>query len=148
MLCLEIITPDCTAYEGDALSVTLPTADGEITVLPGHIPLIGVVIPGTMIVRGPAGREEMFAVSRGVLEVSGDGVRILADTADRADELQEEEIARAKEAAEKLVAERRGDTEGFAEANAILGRELARLHTVRRHRSRAGTGPAQQQQQQ
>ena len=134
MLKLEIITPDRTVFEGEADAVTIPTADGEITVLPKHVPLIGVVVAGTMLIRR-GGEAELFAVSRGVVEVTQTGVRILADTADRAEELEEEAIAKAKEAAEKLVAERRGESESFAEATAILDRELARLRTVRRHRS-------------
>ncbi len=135
MLAVSIITPDRIVFEGEADSVTLPSSDGEITILPKHIPIISVVGHGTIMIRN-AGNEEFFAVSKGVLEVSADNVRILADVADRADELEEEAIRKAKEKAEKLVSERRNDAEGFAEATAVLNRELARLHTVRRHRSR------------
>lgn len=146
MLHLEIITPDQAVFEGDVASVTLPTAGGEITILPGHIPLISIVAPGTVMIRRLADADaELFAVSKGVLEITGDNVRILADTADRADDLEEEAIERARAKAERLVSERRGDQEGFAEATAVLNRELARLHTVRRHRSRRGSaGPASQ----
>ncbi len=138
MLHLELITPDGSLFEGDADSVSLPTPEGEITVLPHHIPLISIVSPGSILVR--QGREEhFFAVSRGVVEINGKNLRILADTADRADQLQEEAIEKAKKEAEALVKEKRDDREGFAEATAVLDRELARLHTVRRHRSRSGT---------
>ena len=132
---IEIITPDCTIYSGEADKISLPTPDGEITVLPHHIPLISIVIPGTVEIR--SGRvENLFAVSRGVIEVDGKTVRLLVDTADRAQELTEEATLRAKEAAQKLMTEKRHDTEGFAEATAMLERELARLKVVRRHRSR------------
>lgn len=137
MLSIDIITPDETVFSGDAQSITLPTAEGEITVLPHHIPLIGVLVPGTVIVR-TQGQESVFAVSRGVIEVDGASVRVLADTADRAEGLEEAAIERAKEAAEKLVTEKRADREEFAEATAILERELARLKTARRHRSVRG----------
>lgn len=133
MLHIDIITPDQVVYSGDAEAVTLPTAEGEITVLPKHIPLIGVLTPGTVIVR-TKGTESVFAVSRGVIEIDGASVRVLADTADRVEELEEAAVERAREAAEKLVSEKRSDVEGFAEATAILERELARLKTVRRHR--------------
>ncbi len=136
MLRVDIITPDSTVYSGEASSLTLPTAEGEITVLPHHIPLLSVLVPGTAIVR--KGSEEfVFAVSRGVIEIDGTAVRVLADTADRLEHLEEAAIEKAKEAAEKLVKEKRFDTEGFIEATAILERELARLKTVRRHRSGA-----------
>ena len=135
MIRFQLITPYRVLYEGDADSVSLPTPQGEITVLPHHIPLISIVSPGSVLVR--QGREEhVFAVSRGVVEVDGKSLRVLADTADRADELQEEAIEHAKRDAEKLMTERRDDVEGFAEATALLERELARLQTIRRHRTR------------
>ncbi|TSC58533.1 MAG: F-type H+-transporting ATPase subunit epsilon [Candidatus Peregrinibacteria bacterium Greene0416_19] len=141
MLKLEIITPDGPVFEGDADSISLPTPDGEITVLPHHIPLMSIVVPGSMLVR--RGSEELiFAVTRGVIEVDGTTVRVLAESADPAERLAEETaIIQAKERAETLVAERRGDAEGFAEATAILEKELSRLTTVRRHRARRGLPP-------
>lgn len=134
---LTIITPDTTVFDGLVQSVTLPTSDGEITVLPNHIPLISIVVPGTVMTKND-GREQLFAISRGVIEVDGTGMRILADTADRAEELQEAAIEKAKASAEKLMSEQRVDTEGFADASAVLARELARLKTVRRHRNLGG----------
>lgn len=140
---LSIITPDQSVYDGDVVSVTLPTTDGEITVLPRHVPLITTIKPGTVVVRS-SGHEELFAVSRGVIEVDGSSVHVLADIADRADQLEETAIAEAKERAEKLMTEKRADVETFAEATAILDRELARLKTVRRHRNRRSTLPPSQ----
>jgi F-type H+-transporting ATPase subunit epsilon len=139
MLHLEIITPEHTVYDGNADSVTLPTSDGEITVLPHHLPIITTVSPGTLIMR--LGKEEhVFAVSRGVIEVDQKGVRVLSDIADRADDLEEAAVEQAKEKAEKLMTEKHDDV-SFAEATAILDRELARLKTVRRHRSRRSFTP-------
>lgn len=135
MLHLEIITPDRTMFQGDVDSVSLPTPQGEITILPHHIPLMSIVIPGSILVRQKH-EEHLFAVSRGVIEVDGRNVRVLADTADRAVELEEEAIEKAKAEAERLLKEKRGDAEGFAEVTATLERELARLHVVRRHRSK------------
>lgn len=137
MLHFALITPDRTVFEGEVDSVSIPTPDGEITVLPHHIPLISIVRPGSILVR--KGKEEqLFAVSRGVVEIDGTSLRILADTADRAEELEEEAIEKAKAEAEKLMAEKRHDSEGFAEATALLERELARLQVKRRHRARKG----------
>jgi F-type H+-transporting ATPase subunit epsilon len=137
MLHVSITTPEGTIYDGSADSVTLPTADGEITVLPKHTPLIGIVLPGSILLR-KAGEAHFLAVSRGVIEVDGGGVRILADSADRVDELEEAAVERAREQAAKLQLETRHDAEGFAEATAVLERELARLKTIRRHRSHRG----------
>jgi F-type H+-transporting ATPase subunit epsilon len=130
---LSIITPDRTVFQGTCDSVTLPTIDGEITVLPHHVPLMGILKAGTLMIR--AGKEEqLLAVSGGAIEVTGDAVRILADSADRAEELEEAAVEAAKKRAEDLMKDRRQDAEGFAEASAILDRELARLHVIRRRR--------------
>lgn len=135
MIHANIITPDETIFDGDVESLTLPTADGEITVLVGHMPLISVLMPGTVIAR--KGKEEwFFACSKGVIEIDGKTIRVLADTADRGEKLEEAAVEAAKSRAEKLAAERRGDSEGFAEASALIEREIARLHTIRRQRAR------------
>lgn len=131
----ELITSEGSAYSGEAVSVTLPSGMGEITVLRHHIPLLSTVEPGTVIIR--TGTDELlFAVSRGVVQVGRDGVRILSDIADRADSLEEKAIEIARKRAEELKAARRSDAEGFAEASATLEKELARLMSIRRLRSR------------
>lgn len=139
MIHAQLTTPDGTIFEGDVDSISLPTPDGEITVLPHHIPLITIVVPGSILIR--TGREEqLFAVSRGVIEVDGQTIRVLADTADRAEKLEEAAVEAAKARAEKLRSEKRHDEEGFAEATAIMERELARLQTIRRQKARGHRG--------
>ncbi|MSR87263.1 ATP synthase F1 subunit epsilon [Candidatus Peribacteria bacterium] len=135
MIHANIITPEETVFEGDVESLTLPTSDGEITVLGGHIPLISVLVPGTVIARKDK-EEWFFACSRGVIEVDGKEIRVLADTADRAEKLEETAVEAAKGRAEKLASERRDDAEGFAEATALMEREIARLSTIRRQKAR------------
>lgn len=135
MIHAHIITPEETVFDGDVEALTLPTAEGEITVMGGHIPLISVLVPGTVIAR--KGKEEwFFACSRGVIEIDGKSIRVLADTADRAEKLEEAAVEAARGRAEKLAAERRTDAEGFAEATALMERELARLSTIRRQKAR------------
>lgn len=142
MIHADIITPDDTVFEGDVESLTLPTADGEITILGGHMPLVSVLVPGTVIARKEK-EEWYFACSRGVIEIDGKEIHVLADTADRAESLQETAIEAARAAAVKLQGERRDDAEGFADATAQMERELARLHTIRRMRSRGRSGRTQ-----
>lgn len=136
----KIVTPERVVFEEDVDAVTLPTADGEITVLPHHIPLVSLLKAGE--VRIKKGHEEIpLAVSNGVIEVDGENIVVLADTAERGDELEEEKIEKAREAAQNLMNAKRGDEEGFAEASAGLERELARLKVVRRHRRSRGPNP-------
>lgn len=131
----ELITSEGSAFSGDAVSVTIPSGMGEITVLKNHIPLLSTVEPGTVIIRTTE-QELLFAVSRGVVQVGPTNVRILSDIADRAESLEEKAIELAKKRAEELRNARRNDAEGFVEATATLERELARLASVRRLRSR------------
>ena len=132
---IELVTSEGSAFSGEALSVTIPSGMGEITVLKHHIPVLSTVEPGTVIIR-TADQELLFAVSRGVVQIGPKNVRILSDIADRADSLEEKAIELAKKRAEELREARRNDAEGFVEATATLERELARLASVRRLRSR------------
>ncbi|MBP9718270.1 ATP synthase F1 subunit epsilon [Candidatus Gracilibacteria bacterium] len=145
----KIVTPERIVFEDTVDAVVLPTTQGEITVLPHHIPLVSLLQAG--IVRIKKGDEEIpLAVSSGVIEVNKKEIVVLADSADRADELEEEKIQRARDDAKKLMEEKRNDVEGFAEATAILERELARLKLVqqyRRHASRSTPGPRPDDQQ-
>jgi F-type H+-transporting ATPase subunit epsilon len=135
MIRVEITTPDESVFSGEAMSVSLPTMDGEITVLAGHIPLVSIVVPGTAVIRDKDG-EHLMAVTRGVIEIDGDAVKVLVQSADRVEGLEEEAIEAAKARAQKLMSERRDDSEGFAEATALLERELAKLQVVRRNRTK------------
>lgn len=132
---VELVTSEGSAYSGEAISVTLPSGDGEITVLNHHLPLLSTVEPGTVIIR-TNDDELFFAVSRGVVQVGADNIRILSDIADRAETLEEEAIELAKQRAEDLKTARRGDSEAFAEAQATLEREIARITTIHRLRSK------------
>lgn len=151
----EIATPERVVYKETVDSLTLPTKDGEITVLPNHIPLVSVLVPGVITVR--KGKDEQYmAVSGGFIEVqpaqispaeklqSGRPITrvvVLADTAERAEELTEAAIEKARADAQQALLEKRGaDEESFATAAAALERELARLKVVRKRRHTRG-GP-------
>lgn len=134
----KIVTPERVVFEDSAVDgVILPTEEGEITVLPHHIPLVSLLRAGVLRIK--KGDEEIpLAVSTGIIQVDGKQITVLADTAERADELEEEKIEKAREAAKQLMTEKRADTETYAEAVAGLERELARLKVaqLKRHRGR------------
>lgn len=137
MIDFKIVTPEKKVYEDMVDSVTIPTTEGEITVLPNHIPLVTILTPGELVVRN--GKEEKYmAVSGGFVTVHlKNKLVILADTAERAEELTLEAIERARERARILLEEKRGKDEvAFADAAAGLERELARLKVARKHRAR------------
>lgn len=135
----EIITPERVVYKDEIDQITLPSAEGEITILPNHIPLIAVLRPGEIIAK--KGAEEIsMSCSGGFIEVTPKKVVVLADTAEKAEELVEEEILKARERAEKILKEKHIDTEKFAEAAAAMERELARLKVLRK-KSRTRMAP-------
>ncbi len=137
---LNIITPERIVFQEDIDQVTIPTQDGEITVLPHHIPLVGILKAGELIIK--KGSEIIpLAVSGGIVHVRVDGVTILADTAERVEEIIEERAEEARKRAEQLLAEKKFDTEEYATIAAKMERELARLHVVRKWKHKAH-GPA------
>lgn len=129
----KIVTPERIVFEDAVDAVIMPAVDGEITILPHHIPLVSLLKAGVLWIK--KGNEEIpLALGGGVVEVDGRKIVILADSAERADELEEEKIEKAKEAAKKLMEEKRHDAEGFVEAQAGLEREIARLKVARKYR--------------
>lgn len=130
---LNIITPEKIVFSDEVDQVTIPTMDGEITVLPHHIPLVGLLKAGELIIK--KGDEIIpLAVSGGMLQVRADGITILADTAERVEEILEERAEEARKAAEKLLVEKRFDAEEYAAIAAKMERELARLKVARKWR--------------
>lgn len=134
----QITTPTRNLLSEEVDSVTIPTQMGEITVLPNHLPLVAILAPGELVVR-KGGNESYYAVSSGYIEVlPGNTLKILADTAERAEELDAKKIEDARERARRVMEEKiHVDDVAYAGAAAALERELARLKVVRRRAHRA-----------
>ncbi|OGY92124.1 MAG: ATP synthase F1 subunit epsilon [Candidatus Komeilibacteria bacterium RIFCSPLOWO2_02_FULL_48_11] len=131
----KIITPERVIFEDQVDQVSLPTPDGEITVLPDHIPLVSVLQSGELRCK-KGNTEYSLAVSGGFCEVRPDNsLSVLADTAERAEEI---DIVRAEEAhqrALKLMAEARDkESVDYAALQAKLEKEFARLRVGNRYR--------------
>jgi len=89
MLKLEIVTPESKIVDTEADSVTVPTASGEVGLLPNHAPLISALKPGILTYSRGSATERML-VTGGFVEVNRDRVSILADAAETADEIDAE----------------------------------------------------------
>jgi F-type H+-transporting ATPase subunit epsilon len=139
---LEITTPEKTIYKEEVDSVTVPTVEGEITVLANHASFVGLVVPGALTVR-TGNNEKYLAVSGGAIEIMpGSRCVILTDSADRAEDLVVEEIEKAKTRAQAAYEEAKGKDEvAYADATGILEREIARLKVARKHRRDRGSTP-------
>ncbi len=100
---LEIVTVERLVFSDDVDMLVAPTTTGQITVLPQHAPLLTMIEPGEIrIMKG--GEESYIAVSRGFLEVIGNKATILADTAERAEEIDIERAQAALQHARELIA--------------------------------------------
>lgn len=145
LLDFELTTPERVAVQAKVRQVSIPTTEGEITVLPDHLPLVAPIQAGELRVVNEDGSEMLLAVSGGFVTVHpGNRLAILADSAERADELDLKAIEEATARAEELLKEKFDDEERYADAAAGLARELARLRVVRKHRSRSGMPHIQQ----
>lgn len=130
---LKIVTPERLVYEAQVDSVTAMTTAGEVTILLGHISLVAPLRAGEMRIK-IGNEEEFLAVSTGFLEVrDGKIVSVLADTAERLEELELSKIEEAKQRAEAMLKEKKfADDRAFADAAAHLERELARYKVAMR----------------
>jgi F-type H+-transporting ATPase subunit epsilon len=140
---LKIVTPEKVVFEEKVAQVTLPIQDGEITVLPEHIPYIGAVKSGEIMLRMDGSQEEVrLAVSGGFAEFRDDVLTVLADTAERADEIDLARAEEAKKRAEDIMKERvHLADEEYARTAAVLEKELARIRVAKKHHTRSGIHP-------
>jgi len=119
--------------------VVAPTKAGEITVLPGHIPLVSSLEAGVIETKNEKGENEVISVSGGFIEVLKEKIVVLADTAERAEELDEKRIEEARLRAEESKKEiKTFDRERFASINAKMAKELARSKAAKKWRKLKG----------
>src|SRR5688500_15371435 len=135
---LEIVTAERTLLSDEVDQINAPGGAGRMGVLPRHEPLLTTLVPGELtIIKN--GERIPFAVSGGFMEVLPDRVTILADTAERADEIDEARADAARRRAEELLRERRSEQEMLI-AEAQLRRAMVRLHVARMRRGGRGRG--------
>lgn len=141
MIHLQLVTLTGVKFDDDVYEVILPTLDGEIGVLPGHMPLISVATNGVIMVRrnqrDPDSARDLFATNGGVIEVSGDTLRVIVDEADHADEIDEAEAEVAHQRALQLKKEAK-DQVSLDHAQSLIDRSEVRLQIaqLRRRHSR------------
>ena len=130
-LTLEIATPTRLVVTESVDEVVIPGRQGYFGVLPGHAPFLTTVGVGELVYR--VGRDERnLAVSGGFAEVRNDKVIVLADTAERPEEIDRARAERARERAERRLAGRTDEEVDYARALAALARAVVRLMTAGR----------------
>ncbi len=103
MLKLEIVTPEKKVFDDSVESVTVPTVSGEAGIMAAHVPVISALKSGILTIE-QKGKSERIAVADGFVEVSGDVVSVLTDSADRASEIDAVTARADRDAAEKALA--------------------------------------------
>jgi F-type H+-transporting ATPase subunit epsilon len=135
----KLVTPERVLFEEEIVSATLPTESGEITILPGHMSMVSNLAPGVAELKLKDGRIEDVALSSGCIKVADNAISVLADTAERGEELDMKVIEEARVRAERIMKEKASESEeSFAQAAAMMERELARYKAANKYRQRKG----------
>lgn len=128
---LEIVTPEGRAYSDDVAMVVLPSIEGEIGVYPAHVPLMTQLSPGELrIVKD--GKTTEFVVGTGFIEVTGDSVSVLTDSALGEEEIDENSTEEAIKRAQAALRDKNLSSDDTAEVEASLARSLAQIRFKRR----------------
>lgn len=131
---LQIITPEKIVFDGDVDGLTLPAMTGELTILPGHVPLITPLRSGEIMLHHGNDRQHM-AVHGGFVEVSGDTIKLLTEAAELEEEVDERRAQEALERAQRAKEEAASEHDQ-GEALAAIERAIARLNLAQRRKQR------------
>ena len=131
---LDIVTAERVVYSEEVDAVIAPGVEGQLGILPYHAPLMTTLQPGELRVRG-SDEEFSMAISGGFLEVRPDRVIVLADAAERAEEIDVARAEEAKRRAQEQLSLRTPEVD-VAQAEAALHRSLARLEVGEKRRRR------------
>jgi F-type H+-transporting ATPase subunit epsilon len=125
---VSIVTPNGPVYESDVEMVSTKAQSGELGILPGHIPMVAPLAIGVVRLKEPGSKDqELVSVSGGFLEVRPDKVTILAQAAEKAEDIDVERALRAKERAEQRMKEQKVEDIDFRRAELALQRAMNRL---------------------
>jgi F-type H+-transporting ATPase subunit epsilon len=133
----SIVSAEQEIFSGQVEMVIATGSIGELGIMPGHTPLLTGVKPGPVRLILEGGEEEVFFASGGYLEVQPTAITILADTALRADDVDEAAAVAAQQKAEQELGDQRSDLD-FARVASDLQEQAAMLRTVRKFRERKG----------
>ncbi|ADE16955.1 ATP synthase F1, epsilon subunit [Nitrosococcus halophilus Nc 4] len=134
---VDVVSAEREIFSGTANMVFAPAEMGEVGIMPRHTPLLTRLKPGEVRVQRPEGQEDLFYVSGGLLEVQPHVVTVLADTAQRATDIDEAAALAAKQRAEEALRNREGEMD-YARAEAELAEAIAQLRAIERVRKKLG----------
>ncbi len=129
----SIVSAEQEIFSGQVQMVVATGSIGELGIFPGHTPLLTGVKPGPVRLKLESGEEEVFFASGGYLEVQPTAITILADTALRADDMDEAAAQAAQQKAEQELADNKSDID-FGRVQADIQETAAMLRTIRKYR--------------
>ena len=129
----DIVSAEQEIFHGEATLVVVTGELGELGIAPRHAPLITRLKPGKVVVTLPSGEQLDFAIGGGILEVQPQVVTVLADTAVRADDIDEAQVRKAKEEAERILSQK-DPKMSIEEAQTQLAMSIAQLSALERLR--------------
>ena len=135
---VDVVSAETEIFSGQATMLFAPGVMGDLGILPRHAPLLTRIKPGEVRIQTPDSDEELVIyVSGGMLEIQPQAVTVLADTATRAHDIDEAAAIEAKERAEKLLKDQKGDVD-YAAASAELAEAMAQLQALSRLKKKIG----------
>lgn len=133
----KIITPEKIVFEDEVDQATLPVVNGEVTILPNHRSYIAALRAGEVMVKKD-GQDVHMAVAGGFIEFDKNSLVVLADRAERAEDIDLKRAEEARQRAEDLKKEKITDSEEYARVAAMVEKELARIKVARKHYTKSG----------
>jgi F-type H+-transporting ATPase subunit epsilon len=130
---LEIVTPEGRAYSDNVTMVVLPSIEGEIGVYPAHVPLMTQLLPGELRIFKENKTTELV-VGSGFIEVTGESVSVLTDSALGEEQIDENATQEAINRAQEALQDKNLSSDDTAEVEAALARSIAQLRFKRRRR--------------
>ena len=130
---LDVVSAETSIFSGLVESIQITGSEGELGINPGHAPLLTTLLPGMVRLVKQHGDEENIYINGGVLEIQPGTVTVLADTAIRAEDLDEQAALEAKKRAEEHIANPGADFD-YAEAAIELAEAIAQLRLIQKLR--------------
>ena len=134
----EVVTAERIVFRDDVTMVVAPGIEGQLGILPHHAPLMTALTFGELIIYREGLEDEYIAIGGGFLEIGPDHVTILADSAERADEIDTERAEAARKRAAGIMAQKHLEGVDMAQAEAAMRKSMIRLKVARRKRRHGG----------
>lgn len=135
----DIVSAERQLFSGEVEMVVAAATQGDIGVLPGHAPLLTALNPGPVRIIMPGGEEEVYYVDGGFIEVQPKIVTILADSAERAHDMDEAAAEEAKQRAKEALEGKHTDMD-YSAASAQLAESVAQLRAIQQMKKKFGGG--------